>query len=97
VKASAGRRAHFNYALGARSLASKLTTCLLCKRERAPSSTLCRYHLAAKRSVESAYRQWNEAYGGLAWKEYLRRISQDSETGEWAKEVAELLSKQDVE
>ena len=73
-----------------------MTTCRLCKRECAPSSTLCKYHLAAKRSVESAYRQWNEAYGGIAWKEYLQRISQDTETGEWAKQVADLLSKEDV-
>jgi len=73
-----------------------MTTCRLCKRECAPSSTLCKYHLAAKRSVESAYRQWNEAYGGIAWKVYLQRISQDTETGEWAKQVADLLSKEDV-
>jgi len=71
-----------------------MTACRLCRRECAPSSTLCKYHLAAKRSVESAYRQWNEAYGGIAWKEYLRKVSQDAETGLWAKEVAELLSKE---
>jgi hypothetical protein len=74
-----------------------LTGCLLCRRECAPSSPLCKYHLAAKRSVESAYKRWNEAYGGIAWKEYLRRIGQDPETGEWAKEVAELLSREAAE
>lgn len=74
-----------------------MTACRLCKRECAPSSTLCRYHLEARRSVESGYTQWNEAYGGLAWKDYLRKISQDPETGLWAKEVAELLSKEAVE
>ncbi len=74
-----------------------MTACLLCTRECAPSSTLCKYHLAAKRSVESAYRQWNEAYGGIAWKEYLQKLSQNPETGLWAKEVASLLSKEAVE
>ena len=74
-----------------------MTACRLCKRECAPSSTLCKYHLAAKRSVESAYTQWKEAYGGITWKDYLQRVSQDAETGLWAKEVAELLSKESAE
>ncbi len=74
-----------------------MTSCLLCKRECAPSSTLCRYHLEARRRVESAYNTWNEAYGGITWKEYLQRISQDPETGQWAKEVAGLLSKEAAE
>lgn len=74
-----------------------MTACRLCKRECAPSSTFCKYHLAAKRSVESAYKVWNEAYGGVDWKEYLRRIGQNAETGQWAKEVAELLSKEAAE
>ena len=42
-----------------------MAACRLCKRECAPSSTLCKYHLAAKRGVESAYAKWNEAYGGI--------------------------------
>ena len=74
-----------------------MTACRLCKRECAPSSNLCSYHLAAKRSVESAYRKWDAAYGGMTWKEYLRRISQDAETGQWAKEVAEMLSREAAE
>jgi hypothetical protein len=73
-----------------------MTTCRLCKRECAQSSTLCKYHLAAKKSVESAYAKWNEAYGGITWQEYLRRVSRDAETGLWAKEVAEMLSKEDA-
>jgi hypothetical protein len=71
-----------------------MIACRLCSRECAPSSTFCSYHLAAKKSVESAYRKWDEAYGGMTWKEYLRRIGQDAETGQWAKEVAELLSRE---
>ena len=74
-----------------------MTICVLCKRERAPSSDLCEYHLAAKREVESAYGKWSEAYGGMTWKEYLFRISRSSETGVWAKEVADMLSKEDAE
>ncbi len=71
--------------------------CLLCTRQCAPSSTLCVYHLSAKKNLESGYAQWNEAYGGVTWKEYLRRIGQSAETGLWVKEVAEWLSKESTE
>jgi hypothetical protein len=74
-----------------------MTSCLLCKRERARSSTLCENHLAAKRNIESGYRQWKEAYGAVAWKQYLQEIGRNPETGEWAKEVAGLLSKESAE
>jgi hypothetical protein len=71
-----------------------MATCLLCKRECAPSSNLCRYHLIAKTNLESGYKRWSEAYGVMSWKEYLRKIGQNAETGQWAKEVAQLLSKE---
>lgn len=74
-----------------------MTACRLCKRECAPLSTLCEYHLAAKVAVESAYRRWDEAYGGISWKDYLQKVIQNAETGMWAKEVAELLSKEIAE
>ncbi len=66
--------------------------CRLCKRECAPSSDLCEYHLAAKRNLESGYARWKEAFGGMTWGEYLDRIRRSAETGQWAKEVAEMLS-----
>jgi hypothetical protein len=69
-----------------------MITCRLCKRERAPSSDLCKNHLIARKNLESGYKQWSEAYGAITWKEYLKRIGQNKETGQWAKEVAELLS-----
>lgn len=68
--------------------------CRLCKRENAPSSDLCAYHLKARRNLESGYKRWSEAYGGMAWKEYLRKVRERPETGVWAKEVAELLYKE---
>jgi hypothetical protein len=69
-----------------------LTACKLCKRESAPKSTLCKYHLSAKRNLESAYEEWSKAYGGITWKDYLQRVGRNAETGQWAKEVAELIS-----
>jgi hypothetical protein len=74
-----------------------LTTCRLCKRECAPSSFLCRFHLAAKRNLEGAYKQWTEAYGSMTMKEYLERIARNKESGRWVKEVAELLNKESVD
>jgi len=70
-----------------------MTTCRLCKRHCAPSSDLCSYHLTAKQNVESGYKQWSEAYGEMTWKDYLLKISKNAETGKWAKEVADMLSK----
>jgi len=74
-----------------------MTSCRLCKRDCAPSSDLCNYHLTAKRNVESGYKQWSEAYGAITWKEYLKQVGQNKETGQLAKEVAELLSKESPE
>jgi hypothetical protein len=68
-----------------------MKTCRLCKRECAPSSDLCDYHLTAKRNVETGYERWSEAYGSITWKEYLQRLQESAETGQWAKEVAEML------
>jgi hypothetical protein len=51
----------------------------------------------AKRNVESAYRRWSEAYGPITMKEYLQKIGHNAETGLWAKEVAELMSKESAE
>ena len=71
-----------------------MTSCLLCKRGCDPSSVLCKNHLMAKRNIESGYKQWADAYGTITWKQYLREIGRSAETGQWAKEVAELLSKE---
>lgn len=71
-----------------------MASCALCKRERAPSSTFCPYHLSAKRSLEDGFEKWSEAYGGIAWDEYIRRIRASPETGRWVKEVAELLTRE---
>jgi hypothetical protein len=79
---------------GGAALLSEMANCRLCKRDHAPSSALCAYHLAAKRNLESGYKAWNEGYGGMAWNEYLRRILQSADAGQWVKEVAELLYKE---
>jgi|HubBroStandDraft_6_1064221.scaffolds.fasta_scaffold548594_3 hypothetical protein len=73
-----------------------MTTCRLCKREAPASSSLCDYHLTAKSNVETGYEQWNRAFGGITWKEYLQRLQQSAETGQWAREVAELMFRESI-
>ncbi len=63
--------------------------CQICDRE-APVD-LCRYHRDAKTRLEAAYPLWVEAYGSLEWKAYLDRVITNSQTGQWAKEVAQML------
>jgi hypothetical protein len=62
---------------------------MLCDRETV--SELCAYHEGAKRKVETGYRLWAEAYGGMKWKDYLDKVKRNEQTGRWAKEIAEML------
>jgi len=48
----------------------------------------------AKRNLDSAYKQWSDAYGGMEWNEYLRLVQESPEAGQWVKEMAALLSKE---
>ncbi|MBI3841035.1 MAG: hypothetical protein HY297_03655 [Thaumarchaeota archaeon] len=64
--------------------------CLLCSRDAV--SELCRYHLQGKESLETAYPHWVKAYGILGWKDYLDRVKRNVQTGQWAKETAEMLA-----
>lgn len=63
--------------------------CLVCGRDGAKE--LCGRHYRARKTIESAYPAWVEAYGGLQWKDYLNRVKRNIQTGQWAKETAELL------
>ncbi len=63
--------------------------CALCGREAV--SDLCAYHQAAKERVEAAYPLWVKAYVRMEWKEYLDNVKRNVQTGQWAKEIAELL------
>jgi hypothetical protein len=63
--------------------------CALCGREAAVR--LCPYHEEAKAKVEEAYPLWVKAYGKLEWKDYLDNVKRNPQTGQWSKEIAELL------
>ncbi len=63
--------------------------CTICGRKAAAG--LCRFHAEAKEKVESAYPLWVKAYGRIEWKEYLDNVKRNPQTGQWAKEIAEVL------
>jgi hypothetical protein len=63
--------------------------CMLCNRRAV--SDLCRYHEGAKRKVEAGYRRWAAAYGEMKWKDYLDKVKRNEQTGQWAKEIADML------
>jgi hypothetical protein len=63
--------------------------CRLCGR--AATADLCAYHQAAKEKVETAYALWANAHGKIEWKDYLDNVKRNPQTGQWAKEIAELL------
>jgi len=67
--------------------------CSLCGRE--GNSSLCPYHQAAKEKVQANYQLWVKAYGRVDWKDYLDNVKRNVQTGQWAKEVAELLRRSD--
>lgn len=65
--------------------------CKICSRE-ALEGGYCELHMKAHESIINKYELWKKALG-ISWKEYLSEIVKNPFTGEWAKEVAEYLSK----
>ena len=66
-------------------------TCQFCGRPAAKTSkgySLCRYHILAHESLETVFKVWKERIGKMAWTNYLRRVSELPDTGEWVKDVA---------
>ena len=63
--------------------------CRLCNKEAVLD--LCRFHEGARRKVEAGYSAWVEAYGEMKWKDYLDKVKHNEQTGQWAKEIAEML------
>lgn len=56
----------------------------------------CDAHSIAKKNLEKRFSDWQKAYEKMTWKEYLTRMIEDADipVGEWAKEVAIHLLKQ---
>lgn len=70
--------------------------CRLCRRE-AERDALCRYHSDARDELKRGYQRWRDAYSGMSWKEYLNTIKRLDGTGQWVKEVVDLMEQQDID
>jgi len=49
---------------------------------------MCRYHILAHESLETGFKAWSERMGEMEWTNYLRRVSELLDTGEWVKDIA---------
>lgn len=65
--------------------------CKLCRRRREEASEYCIYHQRAYANLREAFEMWRRALD-IDWLDFLREVSENPETGEWARELAEGLS-----
>jgi hypothetical protein len=63
--------------------------CAACHRQ-ASSGRYCLHHNRALESLTGHYKAWVDAYGGISWQDFLRKLSRMQETGSWVKEVIEV-------
>ncbi len=63
--------------------------CEICGR--GATTTMCKYHEEAKQRINYGYQQWVKAYGRIGMKDYLDKVKRNDHTGQWAKEVAEMM------
>ncbi len=62
--------------------------CELCGRSvKSEGGRLCNYHEEASTALRHGYEAWNAGYSGMSWKEYLNRVKNLADTGQWIKEV----------
>jgi hypothetical protein len=67
--------------------------CKICSRA-AQENGFCILHLEAYRNIIDKFEVWKKA-SDTVWIEYLVEIQKNSLTGEWAKEVAKYLIKEE--
>lgn len=68
--------------------------CPICGERKSENSPYCENHQLAYENLKKQYQYWREALQ-IDWQEYLQRIVENKNTGQWAKEVAkDLIEKQ---
>jgi hypothetical protein len=67
--------------------------CKICSKD-AQEKGFCMLHLKAYQNIIDKFDVWKKASGTL-WGQYLVEIQKNSLTGEWAKEVAKYLIKEE--
>jgi hypothetical protein len=64
-------------------------SCKICSRP-VKEKGYCSLHLKAYQNIYEKFKLWERAIG-VTWMDYLAKISKNSLTGEWAKEVVKHL------
>jgi len=64
-----------------------LSKCAICQRTQLEESEYCKYHERAYENLLAGYRKWKRAEG-ITWSDYLKKLIELKETGEWVKDVA---------
>ena len=59
-------------------------------------ASYCDSHAKAYENITKNYEYWKKALE-ISWKEYLSEIAKNSFTGQWAKETAEYLKRNEEE
>ncbi len=72
--------------------------CTVCGKTSETGVELCPIHLKALRNLETAFKNWREAYQNkITLREYLEGISKLAETGPAAMEVVQKILKGELE
>jgi len=67
--------------------------CPICGREVLPGGNFCDRHSAAYRSLLEGFKKWGKAMK-IGWREYLKALVDNPNTGQWVKEVARHLAEE---
>ncbi|MCX6644016.1 MAG: hypothetical protein NT043_02245 [Candidatus Bathyarchaeota archaeon] len=67
--------------------------CKICSKD-AQEKGFCMLHLKAYQNIIDKFDEWKKA-SDTFWSQYLVEIQKNSLTGEWAKEVAKYLIKEE--
>jgi hypothetical protein len=67
-----------------------VTFCTICGRGVSGKSGYCRYHQQALDNLQSSFKVWKKA-SGVSWEEYIEKLCQIDETGQWVQDVAEQI------
>jgi len=61
--------------------------CPICGLNKEEGSDYCENHQTAYSNLKERYEDWKKAMD-ITWKEYLEKVIENENTGEWAREVA---------
>ncbi len=70
--------------------------CIICGVNTNEGSNYCENHLSAYINLKEAYNEWKKAMD-ITWQEYLKKVIENENTGEWVRELAIHLLNENLE